>query len=86
MLHLSKQGHSTSLKVTIGNNVMVNTLTSMTMIRPTKCSLDLEDDIIHLGILSAEPFPVTYKQTLAQIHVSMETIKACITQAFPMSM
>jgi hypothetical protein len=77
----------------------------MNMIRPAKFSLDLEDNVIDSGILDAEPFPVTYKQTtrslpnftsitnssaeqtlviLANPHVSIETIEACITQAFPM--
>jgi hypothetical protein len=106
MPHAKKKGHPTSFKVAIGDNVVVNTLIGMSMICPAKFSLDLKDDVINSGILDAEPFPVTYKQTnrslpnfasitnlveqtlvtLSQPHVSIETIKACITQAFPMSM
>jgi hypothetical protein len=102
----SKQGHPTSFKVAIGDNVAVNTLIGMSMIRPAKFSLDLEDNIIDNGILDTEPFPVTFKQTtrslpnMAQVtnssdhtlasltksHVSLETIQACIAQAFPLSM
>jgi hypothetical protein len=40
-----------------------NTLIGMSMICPAKFSLDLEDNVINFGILDAEPFPVTYKQT-----------------------
>jgi hypothetical protein len=102
----SKQGHPTSFKVAIGDNVAVNTLIGMSMIRPAKFSLDLEDNLIDNGILDTEPFPVTYKQTTRSLpntasvtnssdhtlvtltgsHVSLETIQACITQAFPHSM
>jgi hypothetical protein len=63
MPHTSKQGHPTSFKVAIGDNVAVNTLLGMSMIRPAKFSLDLEDDVIDSGILDTEPFPVTFKQT-----------------------
>jgi hypothetical protein len=106
MPHASKQGHPTSFKVAIGDNVAVNTLIGMSMIRPAKFSLDLEDDVIDSGILDTEPFPVTYKQTDRSLpnfaaimnsteqtlvtqtkpHISMETIRACIAQAFPTSM
>jgi uncharacterized Zn finger protein (UPF0148 family) len=106
MPHPSKQGHPTSFKVAIGDNVAVNTLIGMSMIRPAKFSLDLEDDLIHKGILDTEPFPVTFKQTtrslpnlasvtnssehalatFSQAHVAIETIHACIAQAFPHSM
>jgi uncharacterized Zn finger protein (UPF0148 family) len=63
MPYPSKQGHPTSFKVAIGDNVAVNTLIGMSMIRPAKFSLDLEDNVIDSGILDTEPFPVTYKQT-----------------------
>jgi hypothetical protein len=106
MPHPSKQGHPTSFKVAIGNNVAVNTLIGMSMIWPAKFSLDLEDNVIDSGILDTEPFPVTYKQTNRSLpnfaaatssagqtlvtftspHVSMDTIQACIAQAFPLSM
>ncbi len=62
MPHASKQGHPTSFKVAIGDNVAVNTLIGMSMIRPAKFSLDLEDDVIDSSILVAAPFPVTYEQ------------------------
>ena len=63
MPHPSKQGQPTSFKVAIGDNVAVNTLIGMSMIRPAKFSLDLEDNVIDNGILDTEPFPVTYRQT-----------------------
>jgi hypothetical protein len=63
MPHPSKQGHPTSFKVALGDNVAVNTLIGMSMIRLAKFSLDLEDNVIDSGILDAETFPVTYKQT-----------------------
>jgi hypothetical protein len=105
MPHPSKQGHPTSFKVAIGNNVAVDTLIGMSMIRPTKFSLDLKDNLTDSGILDTEPFPVTFKQTtrslpnlasignsskhslatFLQAHVTMETIKACIAEAFPLS-
>jgi uncharacterized Zn finger protein (UPF0148 family) len=105
MPHASKQGHPTSFKVAIGDNVAVNTLIGMSMIRPAKFSLDLEDNLIDNGILDTEPFPVTYKQTnrslpnlaslgnsseqslatFSQNHVTMETIKTCIAEAFPLN-
>jgi uncharacterized Zn finger protein (UPF0148 family) len=106
MPHPSKQGHPTSFKVAIGDNVAVNTLIGMSMIRPAKFSLDLEDNVIDSGIHDTEPFAVTYKQTDRSLpnfaavtssskqtlatftspHVTMETIQACIAQAFPLSM
>jgi hypothetical protein len=106
MPYPSKQGHPTSFKVAIGDNVAVNTLIGMSMIRPAKFSLDLEDDVIDSGILDTAPFPVTYKQTTRSMpnmasvtnssehtlatfthsHVTLETIKSCISQAFPSSM
>jgi hypothetical protein len=107
MPYPSKQGHPTSFKVAIGDNVAVNTLIGMSMIRPAKFSLDLEDNVIDSGILDTEPFPVIYKQTnrslpnlsalssdssnrtlttFSKPHVSIETIKTCIEQAFPQRM
>ena len=104
MPHPSEQGHPTSFKIAIGDNMAVNTLIGMSMIRPGKFSLDLEDNVIDSGILETEPFPVIYKQTnrslpnlsalgtdstnhtlmtLIEPHVSIETIHACISQAFP---
>jgi hypothetical protein len=44
--------------------VSVNTILGMSMIKPVKLSLDLNDNVIDPGILDAEPFPVTYKQTI----------------------
>jgi uncharacterized Zn finger protein (UPF0148 family) len=88
MPHPSKQGHPTSFKVAIGDNVAVNTLIGMSMIRPAKFSLDLEDDVIDSGILDTEPFPVTYKQTsrslpnLASITNSSEHTLATFTEPF----
>ena len=96
-----------SFKVVIGDNVAVNTLIGMSMIRPGKFSLNLEDNVIDSGVLDTEPFPVTYKQTNRSLpnlsalgtdtnnrtlkaslipHVSIKSIKACITQAFPLCM
>ena len=106
MPHASKQGHPTSFKVAIGDNVAVNTLIGMSMIRPAKFSLDLEDNLIDSGILDTEPFPVHFKQTtrslpnlasitnssehalstFSEAHVSLDTIKAFISQAFLISM
>jgi hypothetical protein len=56
MSHTSKQGHSTSFKVVIGDNVAVNTLLGTSVIHPGKFSLDLEDNVIDLDILNMEPF------------------------------
>ena len=87
MPHSSKQGHPTSFKVAIGDNVAVNTLIGMSMIRPAKFSLDLEDDVIDSGILNAAPFPVTYKQTsrslpnMASVTNSTEHTLASFTQS-----
>jgi hypothetical protein len=61
--HTSKQGHPTSFKVAMGDNIAINTLLGMSMICPAKFSLDLEDDVINSSILDTVPFPVTYKQT-----------------------
>ena len=67
MPYPSKQGHPTSFKVAIGDNVAVNTLIGMSMIKPAKFSLDLEDNVIDSGILDTAPFPVTYKQTTGSL-------------------
>jgi uncharacterized Zn finger protein (UPF0148 family) len=64
MPYPSKQGHPTSFKVAIGDNVAVNTLIGMSMICPAKFSLDLEDNVINSGILDAEPFPVCTSKPL----------------------
>jgi hypothetical protein len=85
MPHPSKQGHPTSFKVAIGNNVAVNTLIGMSMIGPAKFSLDLEDNVIDSGILDAEPFPVTYKQTNCSLpnfaSVTHSTEQTLVTQS-----
>jgi hypothetical protein len=59
MPYMSAQGSATSFKVAIGPNVAVNTIIGMSMIRAGKCSLDIQDDMIDLGILDTTPFPVT---------------------------
>jgi uncharacterized Zn finger protein (UPF0148 family) len=87
MPHPSKQGQPTSFKVAIGDNVAVNTLIGMSMIRPAKFSLDLEDNVIDNGILDTKPFPVTYKQTtralpnLTSVTNSSEQTLATFSQA-----
>jgi hypothetical protein len=102
MPYLSKNGSATSFKVAIGPNVAVNTIIGMSMIKAGKLSLDVEDDLIDLGVLDTKPFSVVYKPTVRAMpntlnsndtnkvlniepdtHVSIETINACSTQAFP---
>jgi hypothetical protein len=55
------QGHATSFKVALGEGVGVNTIMGMSMIRPGKFTLDVEDDVVTSGVLDCSPFPVTYK-------------------------
>lgn len=60
---LTKEGHEVSLKIALGENVSVNTIIGIPMIRPAKLSLDLNDDVVMNGILDTEPFPVTFHPT-----------------------
>jgi hypothetical protein len=47
--------------------ISVNTIMGMSMIKPAKLSLDLNDNAIDPGVLDTEPVPVTYKQTIKSI-------------------
>jgi hypothetical protein len=64
MPFLTKEGHKTTLKIALGNEVSVNTIIGMPMIRPAKLSLDLVDNVVESGILDTEPFPVIYRPTI----------------------
>ena len=57
----TKQGHATSFKVALVAGVGVNTIMGMSMIRPGKFTLDIEDDVVTSGVLDCSPLPVTYK-------------------------
>jgi hypothetical protein len=64
MPFLTKEGHKTTLKIALGNEVSVNTIIGMPMIRPAKLSFDLVDNVVESGILDTEPFPVIYRPTI----------------------
>jgi hypothetical protein len=64
MPYKSREGYQTSLKIALGDNVSVNTIIGLSMIRPAKFSLDLSDDVMEPGVLDTEPFPVIYKPTI----------------------
>ena len=64
MPFLTKEGHKTTLKIALGNEVSVNTIIGMPMIRPAKLSFDLVDNVVDSGILDTEPFPVIYRPTI----------------------
>jgi hypothetical protein len=64
MPFLTKEDHKTSLKIALGDNVSVNTIIGMPMIRPAKMSFDLIDNVVESGILDSEPFPVLYRPTI----------------------
>jgi hypothetical protein len=57
MPHPSKQGQPTSFKVTIGNNVAVNTLIGMSMIRPPNLAWILKTTLLTLVSLIRSHFP-----------------------------
>jgi hypothetical protein len=64
MPFLTKEGHKTTLKIALGNQVSVNTIIGMPMIRPAKLSFDLVDNVVEPGILDTEPFPVIFRPTI----------------------
>ncbi len=64
MPFLTKEGHKTTLKIALGDDVSVNTIIGMPMIRPAKLSFDVLDNVVEPGILDTEPFPVTYRPTI----------------------
>ena len=63
MPYLTADGGDTSFKVAVGNAVAVNTIIGMSMIKPAKMSLDLEDSVVNPGILKTTPFKVQFKST-----------------------
>ena len=64
MPFLTKEGHKTTLNIALGNNVSVNTIIGMPMIRPAQLSFDLVDNVVESGILDTEPFPVIFRPTI----------------------
>jgi hypothetical protein len=52
---LTKEGHEVSLKIALGEEVSVNTIIGIPMIRPAKMSYDVNDDVVMNGILDTEP-------------------------------
>jgi hypothetical protein len=64
MPFLTKEGQKTTLKIALGDNVSVNTIIGIPMIRPAKLSFDLIDNVVEPGILDTEPFAVTYRPTV----------------------
>jgi hypothetical protein len=60
----SKEGYETTLKIALGESISVNTIMGMSMLKPAKLSMDLNDHVIDPGVLDTEPFPITYKSTI----------------------
>ena len=67
MPYLTEDGGETSFKVAVGNSVAVNTIIGMSMIKPAKLSLDLEDSVVNPGILKTTPFKVQFKGTMRSL-------------------
>jgi hypothetical protein len=61
---LTKEGHKTTFKIALGNQVSVNTIIGISMIRPAKLSFDITDNVVESGLLDTEPFPVIYRPTI----------------------
>jgi hypothetical protein len=64
MPYLTREGDRTSLKISLGKGVSINTNIGMSMIRPAELSLDLMDDVMEPGVLDTIPFPINYKPTI----------------------
>jgi hypothetical protein len=64
---LTKEGHTTTLKIALGKSVSVNAIIGMPMIRPAELSLDLVNDVVESGVLDTEPFPVAYRPNIRSI-------------------
>jgi hypothetical protein len=64
MPFLTKEGHKTTLKIALENDVSVNTIIGMPMIRTAKLSFDLVNNVVESGVLDTEPFPVIYRPTI----------------------
>eukprot|EP00957_Ditylum_brightwellii_P051381 3896206-Ditylum_brightwellii.AAC.2 len=59
----TKQGHSTSLKVPIGDKVAINTTIGMIVIKVAKLSLDLDDDdVVYPEVFYCAPFALKFKE------------------------
>jgi hypothetical protein len=86
MPYKSKEDYQTTLKIALGEMVSINTIMGMSMIKPAKLSLDLNDGVIDPGVLDTEPFPVTYKQTIKSIpdfHNFEASGKSLVTETIP---
>jgi hypothetical protein len=86
MPYKSKEGYQTMLKIALGEMVSVSTIMGMSMIKPAKLSLDLNDNVVDPGVLDIEPFPVTYKQPIKSIpdFQNLESSgKSLITETIP---
>jgi hypothetical protein len=60
--HKSKEGYQTTLKIALGEMVSVNTIMGMSMTKPAKLSLDLNDNVVDPGVLDTEPFRLLTNQ------------------------
>jgi hypothetical protein len=60
----TKEGHRTTLKIALGQDISFNTIIGMPIIWPTKLSLHLINDVVDAGVLDMEPFPVIFRPTI----------------------
>jgi hypothetical protein len=61
--YLTSEGTPATLKIAIGHEVGVNTILGISTIKTAKLSIDLSDNVVDPGILSTQPFPISFKPT-----------------------
>ena len=61
------QGMNATMKVALGEGVGINTILGISMIKPAKLSLDLENEVVTPGVLKCAPFPVTFKSAIRSV-------------------
>jgi hypothetical protein len=64
LAYRTTEGYTATFKIAIGEQVSVNTIMGMAMIKPALFSLNLKDHVVDPGVLDTNPFEVVYKPTI----------------------
>jgi hypothetical protein len=64
LAYKNTEGYTATFKIAIGEQVSVNTILGMAMIKPAFFSLDLKDHVVDPRVLDTNSFEVIYKPTI----------------------
>ncbi len=65
--YLTREGSSTSLLVTTGPNVTVNTILGLPFIQQTRMIIDMSNQVAELRALDTAPFLMNYRQAMCTV-------------------